>query len=79
MRRKRLELGLYKVRYGKFDWHVRGKEVTSPEVDPERRVSLVVKADVDGSLEAILQCLDTYEGTEVREITTLFEECVSIR
>ena len=45
--------------YGSFDFHQRPKEVASDDGGPSK-VSLVVRADVAGSLEAILSCLDTY-------------------
>ncbi len=52
--------------YGWFDFHVRKKE-SGEDGDRGGKVPLVVKADVDGSLEAILNCLDTYDS-EAEEV-----------
>ncbi len=64
-RMRKLELGLFKPKYGRHGFHVRRKEAV--EYGGPTKVSLVVKADVDGSLEAILNCLETYDsvGEEV--------------
>lgn len=57
----------YKAIYGRNDFHVRKKE--TEEYGGPPKVPLVIKADVDGSLEAILQCFDTYDdGTRDLEV-----------
>jgi hypothetical protein len=62
-RMKKLEIGMFRLKYGRYDFHVREKE-TEEYVGPPK-VSFVVKADVDGSLDAILGCLNTYHSKEV--------------
>ena len=62
-RMKKLDTGLRKLRYGRYDFHVRTKETLADDGPP--KVSFVVKADVDGSLDAILGCLNTYQSNEV--------------
>ena len=66
LRMKKLETGMLNVKYGRFDFYVREKE-TLPEDGPPR-VSFVVKADVDGSLDAIMGCLKTYQSNEVEMV-----------
>ena len=63
-RMTKLSLGLFHLKYGRHDFHVRQKESKAEDGTP--KVSVVVKADVDGSLEAILDCLDTYAEEEVK-------------
>ena len=60
---KKLDAGLRKLKYGRFDFYVREKETVADNGPP--KVSFVVKADVDGSLDAILGCLKTYKSEEV--------------
>ena len=63
LRMKRLEVGRVHLNYGRYDFYVRGKESQLDDGPP--KVSIVVKADVDGSLEAIVGCLNTYKSSEV--------------
>ena len=69
LRMKRLEVGMMHLNYGRYDFHVRGKESQLEERPP--KVSFVVKADVDGSLEAIVGCLNTYKSSEVEMVTSI--------
>ncbi len=62
-RMKKLEAGVLKPRFGWHDFHVRHRETNEYTGPP--KLSLVIKADVDGSLEAILNCLDTYHEEDV--------------
>ena len=62
-RMKKLDTGMRHLKYGRFDFHVREKETQLDDGPP--KVSFVVKADVDGSLDAIMSCLDTYHSNEV--------------
>ncbi len=71
LRMKKLETGMLNVRYGRFDFYVREKE-TLPEDGPPR-VSFVIKADVDGSLDAIMGCLKTYHSKEVEMVNSDFQ------
>ena len=64
-RRAKLEAGIHKAKYGWFDFHTREKE--NIEDDDERpRVKIMIKCDVDGSKDAILSCIDTYDDSTVR-------------
>merc|ERR1719350_605237 len=55
--------GWVKPKYGTLDFHVRVKETEAKPDTPV--VAVVVKGDVDGSVEAILSCLDTYSSEDV--------------
>lgn len=51
-------------RYGRIFMHgrgVRAKETISDGTAVDRKINLILKCDVDGSLEAILELLDTYD------------------
>ena len=71
-RMKKLETGMYHLNYGRFDFHVREKETQVDDGPP--KVSFVVKADVDGSLDAIMSCLETYHSDEVNMVERLVKE-----
>lgn len=60
---QKLKAGVRKPKYMRHDFKVREKEVTEYSGPP--KVSFVVKADVDGSLEAIMNCLDLYTSDDV--------------
>jgi translation initiation factor IF-2 len=62
-RTKKRESGLYKPRYGQVDFKTRLKERKEKSSTPV--VAVVVKGDVDGSVEAILSCLETYSSEDV--------------
>ncbi len=64
-REKKLKANVMKPVYGRHDFYSREKEIVAPKFDEEHRVSILVKADVDGSLEAINNVLDTYDNTGV--------------
>lgn len=61
-RRIKMELGVNRPRYND-DWNPRQKEAESESDQP--KVSVVIKGDVDGSVEALLNCLETYTCPEV--------------
>jgi len=61
-RRLRLLSGYFKPRYN-TDWNPRLKETEAESTHP--KVSVIVKGDVDGSVEAILSCLETYTSPDV--------------
>ncbi|XP_023319706.1 translation initiation factor IF-2, mitochondrial-like [Eurytemora carolleeae] len=61
-RREKLEMGWFKPRYG-VDWNQRPKEQEEESTHP--KVSVIIKGDVDGSVEAILSCLETYTCPQV--------------
>jgi translation initiation factor IF-2 len=63
-RMERLKAGVYKPVYGLHGFHTREKE-TSLDGEDDRKVSIVLKTDVDGSLEAIKNCFNTYKDDEV--------------
>jgi len=67
-RLKRLETGMLHLKYGRFDFYVREKQSPTNEGPP--KVSIVVKTDVDGSLDAIVGCLQTYNSNEVDMVCT---------
>lgn len=56
---QKLQAGIQKPRYGRHDFYTRQKEAEEDSETP--KVSLIIKADVDGSLEAILNVLETYD------------------
>ena len=62
-RTKKRASGWVKPKYGTLDFHVRVKEAEAKPDTPV--VAVVVKGDVDGSVEAILSCLDTYSSEDV--------------
>ena len=64
-RMKKLELGIFKPRFGRHDFHTRQKEVIVDD-DQRPRVKILIKFDFDGSKDAILSCIDTYDEAEVR-------------
>ena len=64
IRRKKLESGMMRAKFGWLDAHSRTKE-TDQDVDEKPKVKIMIKFDVDGSKDAILSCLDTYEDEEV--------------
>ncbi len=72
-RLKKIETGYYKPRYGNYDFHVREKESQLDDGPP--KVSFVVKADVDGSLDAIVGCLNTYKSSDVEMVIPIKSEC----
>jgi len=57
------ETGYFKPRFGRLGLE-RQKETKDDSEQPV--VSVVLKGDVDGSVEAILSCLDTYQEDEVK-------------
>ena len=61
-RKKKLERGWIKLKYGKHG-HTRKRE--TEEKDGKPVVNVIIKGDVDGSIEAILSCLETYQEDEV--------------
>lgn len=62
-RMMKLELGhTRRLKYGRYRF--REKE-TIDDMSGLPKLPLVIKADVNGSLEAILNCLDTYEEDDV--------------
>ena len=63
LRNKRLETGKLKMKYG-YAGHTRQKETEGNDLTPS--VNVIVKGDVDGSIEAILSCLETYQEEEVK-------------
>ena len=63
LRQRKLKTGYVTVHYGRLGFE-RQKEVETDSEEP--RVSLIVKADVDGSIDAIVSCLDTYHEDEVK-------------
>jgi len=62
-RTKKRDSGWVKPKFGTLDFHVRVKEAEAKPDTPV--VAVVVKGDVDGSVEAILSCLDTYSSEDV--------------
>ncbi|TRY61778.1 hypothetical protein TCAL_13790 [Tigriopus californicus] len=60
---QKLKAGVRKPKYMRHDFQVRRKEVEEYSGPP--KVSFVIKADVDGSLEAIMNCLDLYTNEDV--------------
>jgi len=62
-RKKKLERGWVKLKYGKFG-HTRVKETETGDEKPA--VNVIIKGDVDGSIEAILSCLETYQEDDVK-------------
>ena len=62
---KKLDTGVLKPRYGWHDFHTREKELVVDD-DPRPRVNILIKCDFDGSKDAILACLDSYDEAEVR-------------
>ena len=62
-RKRRIERGWVKLTYGK-NGHKRIRE--TKEEDEKPAVNVIIKGDVDGSIEAILSCLETYQEDEVR-------------
>ncbi len=73
---KKIETGYYKPRYGHYDFHVREKESQLDDGPP--KVSFVVKADVDGSLDAIVGCLNTYKSSDVEMVIPIKSECCQV-
>ena len=67
-RLKKLQTGMIHLNYGRYDFHVREKQSPNDEGPP--KVSFVIKTDVDGSLEAIVGCLQTYKSSEVNMVCT---------
>jgi len=57
------ETGFFKPRFGRLGLE-RKKEVAAESDQPV--VAVVVKGDVDGSVEAILSCLETYQEDDVK-------------
>ena len=64
-RMQKLKAGVHRPIYGRHDFYVREKEAI-PDSDERARVVILLKFDVDGSKDAILSCLDTYDGEEVK-------------
>ena len=64
-RRAKLDAGLFKARYGWHDFLTRSKE-SIDDGDERPRVKIIVKCDVEGSKDAILSCLETYNDSTVR-------------
>ena len=63
-RKAKLESGMFKSKYG---WNDMTRTKENIEDDDERpKVKIIIKFDVDGSKDAILSCLDTYDNEEVR-------------
>jgi len=62
-REKKLQAGILKPRWNTFG-RVRTKEAAEEDETPV--VPVILKGDVDGSVEAILSCLDTYNSEEVK-------------
>merc|ERR1711902_130158 len=53
-----------RAKFGWVDAHSRSKE-TDQDVDEKPKVKIMIRFGVDGSKDAILSCLDTYENEEV--------------
>ena len=64
-RRAKLESGVMKPRYGWHDFKSRTKE-TIEDGDDRPKVKIILKCDVDGSKDAIVSCLGTYDESDVR-------------
>ena len=63
IRNQKLAAGKLKLKYG-VQGHTRQKETEETDLTPT--VNVLVKGDVDGSIEAILSCLETYNQEEVK-------------
>ena len=63
-RKAKLAKGFMKMKYGWLDEKSRTKEMAEDDETP--KVSILLKFDVDGSKDAILSCLDTYDNESVR-------------
>jgi len=61
-RMMKLKTGYFRPRFG-CEWNPRLKETEAESDHP--KVSVIVKGDVDGSVEAILSCFETYTSPDV--------------